>query len=81
LGWSDGDNVRGENEIELDRKNATELVGLGGKCLEVLKQIAPGVTRTAVLWDFGNPAGIAQFGAIRAMASSLGVDVTLCGSV
>src|SRR5262249_50739874 len=50
--------------------------GFSGKWLELLKQIAPGVTRAGVLRDFGNPAGIAQFGAIRAMASSLGVDVT-----
>jgi putative ABC transport system substrate-binding protein len=50
--------------------------GFSGKWLELLKQIAPSVTRAAVLRDSGNPAGIAQFGAIRAMASSLGVDVS-----
>jgi len=140
LGWSDGRNLRldvrwGENDVELDRKYATELVGLApdllfgsgtlsvaalrhvtrtlpivfvevsdpvgagyvdslarpggnvtgftifeygfsGKWLEILKQIAPGLTRAAVLRDSANPAGIAQFGAIRATASSLGVDVT-----
>jgi putative ABC transport system substrate-binding protein len=38
--------------------------------------MAPGLTRAAVLRDSANPAGIAQFGAIRATASSLGVDVT-----
>jgi len=36
------------------------------------KEIAPRVTRAAVLRDSANPAGIAQFGAIRAAASSLG---------
>jgi len=40
------------------------------------KEIAPRVTRAAVLRDSANPAGIAQFGAIRAAASSLGVDVS-----
>jgi putative ABC transport system substrate-binding protein len=50
--------------------------GFSGKWLELLKQIAPSVTRAAVLRDSDNPAGIAQFGAIRATASSLGVDVS-----
>ena len=49
---------------------------LSGKWLELLKEIAPRVTRAAVLRDSTNPAGIAQFGAIRARASSLGVDVS-----
>jgi putative ABC transport system substrate-binding protein len=49
---------------------------MSGKWLELLKQIAPGVTRAAVLRDADNPAGIAQFGAIRATASTLGVDVS-----
>ena len=40
------------------------------------KEIAPRVTRAAVLRDSANPAGIAQFSAIRAAASSLGVDVS-----
>jgi putative tryptophan/tyrosine transport system substrate-binding protein len=49
---------------------------LSGKWLELLKQIAPGVTRAAVLRDPINPAATAQFGAIQAVASSLGVQVT-----
>jgi putative tryptophan/tyrosine transport system substrate-binding protein len=49
---------------------------LSGKWLELLKQVAPGVKRAAVLRDAANPAGIAQFGAIRVTASSLGLDVT-----
>jgi putative ABC transport system substrate-binding protein len=49
---------------------------LSGKWLELLKEIAPQVTQAAVLRDSANPAGIAQFGAIRATASSLGVDVS-----
>ena len=49
---------------------------MSGKWLELLKQIVPQLTRVAVLRDSTNPAGIAQFGAIRATGSSLGVDVS-----
>jgi putative tryptophan/tyrosine transport system substrate-binding protein len=49
---------------------------LSGKWLELLKQIVPRLTRAAVLRDAANPAGMAQFGAIRTTASSLGVDVS-----
>jgi putative ABC transport system substrate-binding protein len=48
---------------------------MSGKWLELLKQIAPSVTRAAVLRDAANPAGIAQFGAIQATAQSLGLEV------
>jgi putative ABC transport system substrate-binding protein len=48
---------------------------LSGKWLELLKQIAPSVTRAVVLRDTTNPAGNAQFGAIQAVAPSLGVEV------
>jgi ABC-type uncharacterized transport system substrate-binding protein len=47
-----------------------------GKWLELLKQVAPGVTRAAVLREAANPAGSAQFGVIQAMAPSLGVEVS-----
>jgi len=49
---------------------------LSGKWVELLKQIAPRMTRAAVLLDQTNPAGIAQFGAIQAVAPSLGVQVS-----
>jgi ABC-type uncharacterized transport system substrate-binding protein len=49
---------------------------LGGKWLELLKQIAPNVTRAAVFRDTGNPSGNAQFGAIQAVAPSLGIEVS-----
>jgi putative ABC transport system substrate-binding protein len=49
---------------------------LSGKWLALLKEIAPSVTRAAVLRDAVNPAGIAQFGAIQATAQSLGVEVS-----
>jgi len=50
--------------------------GLGGKWLELLKEIAPGVTRAAVLRDPAVASGIGQFGAIQALAPSLGMELT-----
>jgi ABC-type uncharacterized transport system substrate-binding protein len=49
---------------------------LSGKWLELLKQIAPDVTRAAIVRDAAISAGLGQFGAIQAMASSLGVEVS-----
>jgi putative ABC transport system substrate-binding protein len=49
---------------------------LSGKWLELLKQIAPGVTRAAVLWDPTIPPGIGQFAIIQAVAPSVGIDVS-----
>jgi putative ABC transport system substrate-binding protein len=49
---------------------------LSGKWLELLKQIAPGVTRVAVLRDTDIPSGPAMFGVIQAMAPSLRAEVT-----
>jgi putative ABC transport system substrate-binding protein len=43
---------------------------LGGKWLELLKQIAPRVTRIAVIRDPAYAAGIGQFAAIQTAASS-----------
>ena len=50
--------------------------GLSGKWLELLKQIAPGVTRAAVLRDPAIASGIGQFGAIQSVAPSFGVEVS-----
>src|SRR5271166_1500982 len=49
---------------------------LSGEWVELLKQIAPRLTRAAVLRDPANPAGIGQFSAIQAVAQSLGVEVS-----
>jgi putative ABC transport system substrate-binding protein len=49
---------------------------LSAKWIELLKQVTPSVRRAAVIRDAANPAGIAQFGAIRTTASSLGIDVS-----
>jgi putative ABC transport system substrate-binding protein len=48
---------------------------IGGKWLELLKEIAPGVTRAAVLRNPATPTGPAQFGVIQAVAPSLRVEV------
>jgi len=50
--------------------------GASGKWLEVLKQIAPGLTRVGVLRDATVPAGTGQWGAISAVAPALGVDLS-----
>ena len=44
--------------------------------VELLKQIAPNVTRAAVLRDAAIPSGNAQFATIQALAQSLGVEVS-----
>jgi putative ABC transport system substrate-binding protein len=49
---------------------------LSGKWLELLKQIAPGVTRVAVLRNPAISSGPAQFGVIQAVAPSLRVEVS-----
>jgi putative ABC transport system substrate-binding protein len=48
---------------------------LGGKWLELLKQIAPTVTRVAVLRDASTASGTGQFAAIQSVAPSLKIDV------
>jgi putative ABC transport system substrate-binding protein len=48
---------------------------LAGKWLELLKEVAPGVTRVAVLRDPTITAGIGQFAVIQSVAPSLGVDL------
>src|SRR5215471_6206200 len=55
---------------------ATLRGGFAGKWLELLKQIAPQVTRAAVIRDPAFVAAIAQFGAIQAVAPAIGVEVT-----
>jgi putative ABC transport system substrate-binding protein len=48
---------------------------IGAKWLELLKEIAPGVTRVAVLRDTGQGFTINVFAAIQAVAPALGVEV------
>ena len=65
-----GGNATGFTNFEFD---------ISTKWLELLKQIAPRVTRIAVLRDPNNPSGTGQFGAIQAVAPSLGVEVSPIG--
>ena len=48
---------------------------LSGKWLELLKEIAPNVTRVAILRDSTIPSGTGQFGVIQAVAPSLRLEV------
>jgi putative ABC transport system substrate-binding protein len=50
--------------------------GMSAKWLELLKEIAPHVSRAAVLRDPAIASGIGQFGAIQAAAPSLGVELS-----
>ena len=62
-----GGNVTGFMQFEF---------GLSGKWLELLKEVAPNVTRAAVLRDPLFGTGTSQFAAIQAVAPSLRVEVT-----
>ena len=53
--------------------------GLSGKWLELLKEIAPSLTRAAVLRDPTITAGIGQFAIIQSVATSVGVEVSPVG--
>ena len=63
--------------------NATGFIAwefsLSGKLLELLKEIAPGVMRVAVIRDPFVPAGSAGFAAIQTVAPSFGVELTPVG--
>src|SRR5262249_18615911 len=49
---------------------------LAGKWLQLLKQIAPNVTRAAVLRDPSFAAGVGQFAVIQSVAPSIGMEVS-----
>jgi putative tryptophan/tyrosine transport system substrate-binding protein len=50
--------------------------GISGKWVALLKEIAPGVTRAAVIRDPSLAAGIGQLAAMQAVAPSLGVELS-----
>jgi putative tryptophan/tyrosine transport system substrate-binding protein len=50
--------------------------GISAKWLELLRQIAPGVTRAAVIRDPAITAGIGQWGALQAVAPALGIELS-----
>ena len=49
---------------------------LGAKWMELLKEIAPRVTRVAIIRNAANPAGLAQFATLQNAAQSLGVQAS-----
>ena len=53
--------------------------GMSGKWLELMREVAPGVTRVAVLRDSSLPAGIAQFAVLQSAAPSLGMELSSIG--
>jgi putative ABC transport system substrate-binding protein len=53
--------------------------GISGKWLELLKEIAPHVTRAAVIRDPAIAAGLGQWGAIQSVAPALGVELRPLG--
>ena len=65
-----GGNITGFSGIEF---------GMSGKWLELLKEIAPSMTRAVVLRDTAAPGQIAQFAAIQAVAPSLRVELSPVG--
>jgi putative ABC transport system substrate-binding protein len=65
-----GGNVTGFESVEY---------GLSGKWLGLLKEIAPGVRRAAVVRDAALTLGVGQFAAIQAVAPSLGVELSPVG--
>ena len=52
---------------------------IGAKWLELLKEIAPGVTRVGVIRDPAATSSIGQFGAIQSVAPSFGVELSALG--
>jgi len=68
------------NSLSRPGGNATGFMqfeySLSAKWVELLKEIAPGVTRAAVLWDPAITAGIGQFAIIQSVAPSVGMEVS-----
>jgi putative ABC transport system substrate-binding protein len=54
--------------------------GVSAKWLELLKEIAPRVTRVAVIRELTSPSGIGQFGALQGAAPSFGVELVPIGT-
>jgi putative ABC transport system substrate-binding protein len=65
-----GGNATGFTNFEFD---------ISSKWLELLREVAPRTTRTAVLRDPSNPTGTAQFGAVQAVGRGIGIEATPIG--
>ena len=53
-----------------------EASDLAGKRLELLREIVPSLRRLAVIGDVGNPGTVLEMNEVRAMARSLGIEIT-----
>src|SRR5262245_53523252 len=69
-GWIIGRNVR------IDTGFMSMEFSFSGKWLELLREVAPSVTRVAVLRDAAQGTGTSQFAVIQAMAPTLRMEVT-----
>jgi putative ABC transport system substrate-binding protein len=65
-----GGNITGFMNIEY---------AMSGKWLELLKEIAPSLSRVAVLRDLANRSGLAQLGALQSVASMFRVELVPIG--
>ena len=78
LGWVDGAGF--VDSLARPGGNATGFMpfeySMSGKWLELLKEIAPGVTRAAVIRDPAYPPGSASSRVIQSVAPSVGVEVS-----
>jgi putative ABC transport system substrate-binding protein len=54
--------------------------GISAKWLELLKEVAPRVTRVAVIRELANPSSLGQLGALQGVASSFGVELVPIGT-
>ena len=59
----------------VDRIYSMLSYGISAKWLELLKELAPNLTRAAVVRDAAIAAGIGQFAAIQTVAPSFGVEL------
>jgi putative tryptophan/tyrosine transport system substrate-binding protein len=50
--------------------------GISAKWIALLKEVAPHITRVAVLLDSNSPTGFGQLGAIQSVAPSLGIEIS-----
>ena len=63
-------------EIMSARQSMLFEFGISAKWIELLKEVAPRVTRAAVLFNSSSPTGFDQMGAIQSVAPSLGVEIS-----
>jgi putative ABC transport system substrate-binding protein len=49
---------------------------IGGKRLELLREVVPGLRRLAILFNGGSPIGVLEMGEVKAAAGTLGFDTT-----